>query len=112
MPDIRGLLVVIAGSLLMYIDGYYDKRQTKELKLHNYIKIIYGKYEQSIYVEPCVKQTIGLILALSILLEYLARIQGIPILVSARAIVVISVSILALAMLLDYLLDRIHQWLW
>lgn len=112
MPDIRGLLFVIAISLFFYRSGYYDKRKTKELKLPDIVKLIYGKYGKPIYIEPCIVQTFGLLLALSSCLEFFSLIQGIPILISARAILVISVLILGLAVLLDYLFDRIRHWLW
>jgi hypothetical protein len=109
MPDIIALFLVFAVSLFFYRSGYYDKRRTKELKLHDLVKFIYGKRGQPIYREGCLIQTFGLLLGISIFGEDFALIQGIPILVSARAIFAISFLILGIAVFLDELLDRIRR---
>lgn len=109
MPDTTLFLFFLASSFLLYISAYRDTRRSKELKLPEFIKFIYGKRSKAIYNRACITQTFALLLGISVSLDYFAQKQDIPILVSARAILFYSISILAIAVLLDELLDRIRR---
>jgi hypothetical protein len=109
MPNLIALFFVLAVSWFFYRSGYYDKRRTKELKLHDSVKFIYGKHGQPIYKEACIIQTIGLIAGFSFSLQYLYIKLGIPIFIHVRYICAGSFLILGIAVFLDELLESIRR---
>jgi hypothetical protein len=109
MDKLFGLFLVILFSLFLYLSGHYDKRKTKELKLYDSVKAIYGKRGQPIYREACIIQTIGLILGFVSILQYFSTKIGVPIFIPHTHIYRGTTLILVVSFFLDLLFDRIRR---